>query len=267
MRNELSDDTHDFYGVLAEWWPLISPLAEYGDEAAEAVALLRTAEIPVVEVLELGSGGGHMAHHLARHFTMTLVDLSPQMLAVSRALNPGSEHVHGDMRTVRLERTFDAVFIHDAVDYMLTHTDLRAALDTAFVHCRPGGVAVVIPDHTSETFAPDTAHGGSDAPDGRGARYVEWMWDPDPDDTWVQTDYAFVLRDADGATRSAHDRHRTGLFPQQTWLDTLAEVGFSALAVTEQTGEERAPRTIFVGHRPHELSVDGSAGSGATGPF
>ncbi len=34
----------------------------------------------------------------------------------SRELNPDCEHVLGDMRTLRLGRTFDAVFVHDAVD-------------------------------------------------------------------------------------------------------------------------------------------------------
>ena len=42
---------------------------------------------------------------------MTLVDLSDGMLAVSRQLNPECEHHLGDMRTVRLGRTFDAVWV------------------------------------------------------------------------------------------------------------------------------------------------------------
>lgn len=48
---------------------------------------------------------------------MTLVDLSPEMLTTSCALNPECEHLPGDMRTVRLGRLFDAVFIHDAIIY------------------------------------------------------------------------------------------------------------------------------------------------------
>jgi SAM-dependent methyltransferase len=94
---------------------------------------------PIRSVLELGSGGGNNASHLAKHFSMTLVDSSPGMLAVSRALNPGCEHVEGDMRTVRLRREFDAVFVHDAICYMTTPDDLLDAIETAFVHCRPPG--------------------------------------------------------------------------------------------------------------------------------
>ena len=154
--------TYRFYGELAVWWPLISPPEEYEEESAFAATVLRSASIPVHEVLELGSGGGHNAVHLKGHFTLTLVDLADEMLDVSRALNPECAHQQGDMRTVRLGRSFDAVFVHDAVDYMVSESDLRAAIQTAFVHCRPGGVAVFVPDRTRETFVVETDHDGND---------------------------------------------------------------------------------------------------------
>ena len=119
-----------FYGELAAWRPLISPPEEY----AEAASLLRSAAIDVRDVLELGSGGGHCAAHLKSRFTLTLSDLSDEMLAVSRALNPECEHVPGDMRTLRLGRAFDAVLVHDAVDHMTNEDDLRHAIETAFAH-------------------------------------------------------------------------------------------------------------------------------------
>jgi SAM-dependent methyltransferase len=93
---------HRFYSDLAAWWPLISPPEGYAEEAAEMARLLTAGSIPVREVLELGSGGGHTAVHLTPRLAMTLVDLSEDMLEVSRALNPGCEHHQGDMRTVRL---------------------------------------------------------------------------------------------------------------------------------------------------------------------
>ena len=239
-----------FYGDLARWWPLISPAEEYAEEAAQAAAVLRSASIPVHEVLELGSGGGHNAVHLKAHFTLTLVDLSADMLDVSRRLNPECDHQPGDMRSVRLGRSFDAVFVHDAVDYMTSEDDLRRAVATAYAHCRPGGVAVFVPDCTVETFEPGSDHGGTDAPDGRGVRYLEWVWDPDPTDAWCLTEYAFLLRDADGTVRSVHETHRNGLFGRDRWLAVLAGAGFAPSLVTEETGEDRTPRDIFVGHRP-----------------
>ncbi|MEX2203615.1 MAG: class I SAM-dependent methyltransferase [Actinomycetota bacterium] len=107
------------YGELAEWWPLLSAPEEYADEAEEYRALIEAgARIPVQAVLELGSGGGNNASHLKTRFDLTLVDRSPAMLEVSRRLNPECEHVESDMRSVRLDRAFDAVFVHDAIAYI-----------------------------------------------------------------------------------------------------------------------------------------------------
>jgi SAM-dependent methyltransferase len=246
----MADTEHRFYRDFAEWWPLISPVADSREEADFAAGLLTSGSIEVNEVLELGSGGGNNAAHLKQRFEMTLVDLSAQMLDVSRAINPDCDHVCEDMRSVRLERQFDAVFAHDAIEYMVTEWGLGEAIETAWTHCRPGGVAVFMPDHTAETFMATSEHGGSDAPDGRGARYLEWTWDPDPTDHWVTTDYVFVFRTSDGRTDVEHETHRTGLFGEETWLRLLAEAGFESEVVTEETSEERPPRRIFVGRRP-----------------
>ena len=248
-------ETPRFYGDLAVWWPLISPPEEYEEEAAFAATVLRSASIPVREVLELGSGGGHNAVHLKRSFTMTLTDLSGEMLDVSRGLNPECEHRQGDMRTLRLGRTFDAVFVHDAVDYMTTEADLRQAIETAFVHCRPGGVAVFVPDDTRETFEESTDDGGGDGDDGRAARYLQWTWDPDPGDTWTQTEFAFVLREPDGSVHALHESHRHGLFARADRLRFLTDAGFVAEAVPEVTSEDRTPRTFFAAHRPGATST------------
>ena len=139
-------DGYRLYGELAEWWPLISPPGEYAAEAGYLASVFSEAAIGVREVLDLGSGGGHVAAHLKERFSLTLVDLSEDMLAVSRRLNPECAHLPGDMRTLRLGRQFDAVLVHDAIDYVTTRGELRQVIGTAFAHCRPGGIAVFVPD-------------------------------------------------------------------------------------------------------------------------
>ena len=246
------------YTDLAEWWPVLSPPDEYAEEAPFMAGLLRTGGKPVRTLLELGCGGGHLASHLPEHLpevSLTLVDLSEQMLAVSRALNPAAEHLAADMRTLRLGRQFAGVLVHDAIDYLLDCDELDALAATIAAHLAPGGVAVLGPDHVVEAFRPGTVWGGSDAPDGRAGRYLEWTHDPDPSDTWAQADYAFVLHEADGTVRYEGETHRFGLFDVQTWLDVLARAGLSAAAVAEQTEDDRQPRTLFVAQRPDEPPV------------
>ncbi len=169
-----------FYGELAAYWPLISPVAEYEEEAGAYVRLIKRAQPKAKTVLELGAGGGNNAFFMKRRFELVLSDLSDAMLEQSRRINPTCEHVVGDMRVLRVGRRFDAVFVHDAVDYMTSEGDLARVFATAFAHLDAGGVLVVTPDATREGFVPSTDCGGSDGDDGRSVRYLEWSYDPDP---------------------------------------------------------------------------------------
>ena len=217
------------YTDLAAWWPLFSPPSHYVEEAWDLLpALLAAPDRPPATLLELGAGGGSLACHLKGHLSLTLSDISPQMLANSREVNPECEHVVGDMRTLDLARSFDIVFIHDAIMYATDEASVRATLATAARHCRPGGGIVVVPDHVRETFEPETSHGGEDAADGRGLRYLAWSWDPDQSDSTFEVAYAFLLRESEGSVRVDSDRHVEGLFPRAAWLAWLREAGFEA---------------------------------------
>jgi SAM-dependent methyltransferase len=243
-------DAPKLYTTLANWFPVLTPPEDYEEEATfYGRALAEAAGRPIRTVLELGSGGGHNASHMKARFTMTLVEPSADMLAVSRRLNPECEHLQGDMRTLRLGRQFDAVFVHDAVVYMTTERELRAAIETAFVHCAPGGAALFAPDHVRETFKPSTDCGGHDR-GARGIRYLEWTWDPDPTDTICTVDYAFLLREPDGSTRVEHDRHVEGLFSRADWLRWLSEAGFDPRVVVFDHSElEPGTYELFVATR------------------
>ena len=239
------------YQELASWWPVISPSVEYADDAAVIGGIFASAGRPVRSVLDLGCGGGHMAMYLRDGRSMTLVDLSAEMLAVSRQLNPDCDHVQGDMRTIRLGRQFDAVLAHDAVDYLTSRADLSRVIGTAFAHCRPGGLAVFAPDHTAETFRAGTGGGGGHDGTGRQASFRERTSDPVPDDDWILAEYEFTLRDAEGTVRVVPEAHRLGAFRRNTWLRTLRTAGFAAEArpgVHDGNGAGSA-KVMFIGRR------------------
>ena len=234
------------YGELADWWPIFSAPEEYRKEAAFFARALTSAVDPKPRrVLELGAGGGNNAFHLKKKFDMTLVDLSPHMLAVSRSLNPECEHVEGDIRNVRLGRTFDAVFVYDAICHMTTEADLRAVMETALEHLRPGGVALFVPDFVRETFVENTDHGGNDTLRGS-VRFLQWTTDPDSRDTTYVVDFAILVRDPEGQTSLVHDRHIYGLFRRATWRRLLREVGFELNSVKLTGG---FGRDLFAGRR------------------
>ena len=235
------------YGDLAEWWPIFSAPEDYKEEADfVARALTQSGDPRPRTVLELGSGGGNSAFHLKKRFEMTLVDISPHMLAVSRALNPECEHLEGDIRTVRLGRSFDAVYVYDAICHMTTEADLRAVMQTAYEHLRPGGVAMFVPDFSRETFVENTDHGGNDTDRGS-VRFLQWTTDPDRHDTHYLVDFAILIRDLQGQTRLVHDRHVYGLFPRATWRRRLRDVGFDLKSI--KVALDDFGRDLFMGRR------------------
>lgn len=245
------------YGDLSSWFHALTAPEDYAEEAEfYRKTIVAACSSPPRTLLELGSGGGNNASHLKAHFVMTLVDLSSDMLTVSRSLNPECEHIQGDMRNVRLGRLFDAVFIQDAIVYMTTEDDLRSAIETAFVHCRPGGVSLFAPDCVRETFRPSTNHGGQDTGK-RSMRYLEWTSDPDPTDTTYITDFAYLLRE-DGDVRCEYDRHVCGLFGRADWVRLVTEAGFQARSMPfEHSQIEPGACELFLGIKP-DSAAEGS---------
>jgi SAM-dependent methyltransferase len=238
------------YSDLAPWFHLLTHPSDYAEEADFAVRVVeRTIVGDARTLLELGSGGGNNASHLKRRFACTLTDLSPEMLETSRTINPECEHLVGDMRTLRLGRTFDVVFAHDALSYLTTENDLGAAIETAATHVRPGGVVLLVPDATIEIFEPGTDSGGHDGEDGRSLRYLEWTHAPEPGASSYVVDYAILVREPDGAMRVIHDRHELGLFPEETWLRRLTRAGLEPLELPVEN-PFAAEQAAFVARRP-----------------
>jgi trans-aconitate methyltransferase len=245
-----SETAPRLYRDLADWYPLVTPLADYAEEAAFYRRLFEAhCSSPPRTLLDLGSGGGHNVVHLKASLNCTLVDLAPAMLALSRRLNPECEHVRGDMRSIRLGRVFDCVLLHDAVSYMASRDDLASAIVTAFEHTAQGGVAIFQPDFVAETFKTGTETGGSDA-GGRALRYLEWRWEPEPSAGTYLTDMAYLLRDESGTVEIHHDRHVMGLFSRSVWLELIVAAGFEPLAVPfEHNSHTDAGHDVFLGLR------------------
>jgi SAM-dependent methyltransferase len=230
-------DARRLYADLAWTWPIISPPEDYVPEGEFFTRLIREhSDCEPETLLHLGCGGGHNDHTLKKYFKVTGVDTSPDMLELARKLNPDVTYVEGDMRSVRLERTFGAVAILDSVNYMLTESDLRAAFDMAYVHLEPGGVFITIIEQTREGFRQNQVKHLIRKSDGVEIAFVENMYDPDPSDTYYESTFIYLIRKA-GRLKIESDRHLGGLFPVDVWYDTLQAAGFSVRTVEYEDPE------------------------------
>lgn len=232
MNSEISSlRTNRLYGDLSWLWPMWGdPATEYRSYCDHVGRLFKKyARREVVWVLNVGCGGGKNVFNLKREFEVTGLDISPAMLALARELNPACTFVEGDMRDFAIQKRFDAVLIDDAVAYITTEDDLRRVFENAYEHLSAGGVMLVGPDETRETFEQNKTSVWQSqphlAPRGIEVTYIVNSYDPDPSDTCYESAMVFLIRD-DGNLRVEQDRHILGLFSLDRWKAILSDVGF-----------------------------------------
>jgi SAM-dependent methyltransferase len=241
-------NTLRLYKDLAWLWPMWGDPEEYAAYDSQVVRLIgEYARIPVRSLLNIGCGGGKNVFNLKQKYDVTGLDLSPPMLDLARELNPECEFARGDIRSFALDRTFDAVLLDDAIAYMTSRGDLRAAFTAAWRHLNPGGVMVVTPDNTKETFIQNhtvaTPATAGTTPADVDVVFVENSYDPDPDDEHYEATMIYLIREG-GKLRVETDRHILGLFSLQVWRETLTGAGFR---VHERTYVERGQEYITFG--------------------
>lgn len=132
------------FAAYSRYYDLLYRDKDYAAEARYVHELVQQHHPGARSMLDLGCGTGRHAELLGKHgYALAGVDLSEEMLKVARATNPGLHFVQGDVRSVRLGKTFDVVAsLFHVMSYQTTNQDLRAALDTIREHLAPGGIFV-----------------------------------------------------------------------------------------------------------------------------
>jgi SAM-dependent methyltransferase len=240
------------YQDLSWLWPLWGdPDGDYAEWCNRVTQLIRHhAQRETHTLLNMGCGGGKNAYNLKRNFAVTGIDISPAMLDLARKLNPECAFLIADMRDCDLGRQFDAILIDDAVSYMVNRSELRAVFAMAYHHLSPGGVMVVSPDETTETFHQNATRvsyaEAKSKPANLDVVFIENYYDPDLTDDVYDGLILYLIRE-NGELRIEPDHHLLGLFPLDIWLTTLREVGFE---VHEDPDPDREGGTTFVCVKP-----------------
>jgi SAM-dependent methyltransferase len=137
----MSDTTpFDAYG---RYYDLLYRDKDYAAEVDYLVGLLNTHRITGRDLLEFGSGTGkHARLFAARGYRVTGIERSAEMVA--RAIpSPGFHCQQGDICTVQLGRTFDAVLsLFHVVSYQTTNAAVQAVFARAAEHLAAGGLFV-----------------------------------------------------------------------------------------------------------------------------
>lgn len=96
--------------------------------------------------LDVACGTGRHLSFLRRHYEVTGVDASREMLRAARRRLPGIRLVLADMRNFRLDETFDVVScLYSAIGHLPTERGLEVTFANFDRHLKPGGVALIEP--------------------------------------------------------------------------------------------------------------------------
>ena len=243
------------YNELAWIEPIVAPPEEYVKETELYCKAIRDhSKIEPRTLLHLASGAGNNDYTFKKYFTVTGVDISKGMLEVARQLNPEVIYHYGDMRTVELEKEFDAVVIPDAIGYMTTVEDLRKALNTAYKHLKPGGV-LLITAHLKEEFQENNfCYSGSKG--NIEVTVFENNYIPDPEGSSYEATIVYLLR-RDSKLEIHTEQHFIGFFKSEVWHDLFKELALEFKQVELKDlyasfilGEGEYPLQLFICVKP-----------------
>ncbi len=140
------------FEAYARYYNLLYQEKDYAGEVKYIHQLLQRYAPGCQSLLELGCGTGKHACFLAEQgYRLHGIDVSEKML--QQAVEHISQNFpqlaaqltfqQGDIRTIHLDRQFDAVLsLFHVISYQTTNEDLQAVFQTVHDHLTPGGVCI-----------------------------------------------------------------------------------------------------------------------------
>jgi ubiquinone/menaquinone biosynthesis C-methylase UbiE len=235
------------YSKSARYYDAIYAFKDYAKEAEHLHALiLEHKRGDGVRLLDVACGTGNHLTHLNDHYEIEGVDLDEQMLEIARRKHPDVAFHQGDMLDFNLDQSFDVVTcLFSSIGYVKTVARLNQAMANMGRHLVPGGLLIVEPWLTPETYQPGTVHATFvDEPELKIARInVSQV-----EDGISVFDMHHLVGTPQGVEHFV-ERHELGLFTHEQYLASFLEAGLE----TVFDDEGLTGRGIYIGCANHEL--------------
>ncbi len=203
-----------------------SGVKDYAGEADQLDAIVRARNPAARSLLDVACGTGLHLRFLRGRYVVEGIDLSPDMIAVARSRLPDVQLRVGDMRTVDLGRTFDAVTcLFSSIGYVTEPAELRETVRRFAAHLNPGGVLVfdgwLRPEAWIDGFVPEPEVVSD------GETTVIRLPVNARDGRITEFDMHHLVRNAEGVEYFV-EHHRLALTPTEEYVAAVEDAGLGA---------------------------------------
>src|SRR5216684_1381261 len=129
-------------------------MKDYAREAEQIRELIQQyKQSSGTTLLDVACGTGRHIPFLRQHYTVEGLDLDEHMLAIAHQRNPGIIFHHADMVDFDLGHLFDVIVcLFSSIGYVKTAARLYQTLQTMHRHLPPGGVVIIDPVRSTESY-------------------------------------------------------------------------------------------------------------------
>lgn len=212
---------------LADVYDAIYSGKDYDRDAAYVLDVIRQHHPGARTLLETACGTGQFLRRFQPRLAVSGLDISPGMLARAASRVPDAELYSGDMADFSLDRNYDVVCcLFRSIAYLKSADRLAASVSTMSRHLAPGGIIIIEPFFTPETFWSGkltSNHHHDDSMD------ITWMYASErPSARLGRYLIHFLVGNAAGVEHFVED-HQLGLFTPADFSAAFAQAGLEML--------------------------------------
>ena len=231
-------ETAELYDLFYEW-------KDYATEARHVHEIVHQRQPAARTLLDVACGTGPHLEHLRAWYEVEGLDLDAGLIKVAAAKLPDVPLHVGDMRDFDLGRRFDVVTcLFGSIGYVGTPDAMRTAVASMARHLEPGGLLIVEPWLTPESF--DPTHLGRVVTVRRPDLEAVRMNDSRVEDGMSVMDFHYLVARPAEPMRHLVETHALGLFTVEQYRAAFEAAGLD----TEHDADGLMGRGLWIGRAP-----------------
>ena len=209
---------------LSAIYDAIYHFKNYAEESEYLVHAIRKRVPEARTLLEVGCGTGLYLEHLKRDFDVQGLDLSAEMLTAAQNRLPGIQLHEADMADFELDNRFDIVCcLFRSIAYVKSAARFGKTVETMARHVAPGGLVIIEPFFTPETYWVDRVTLNEYENDDM---KIAWMYVSEKEDRVAKLDIHYLVGTRDGVHHFT-ELHEMGLFSEEDYSEAFDRAGLT----------------------------------------